>query len=74
MPKTFDTRQAPGNGSRKRAIHVGELVARELFSTEVFPRGEWGFTRAHVRKVTITLPNGTEIDLPVEARVDIEFD
>ena len=65
--------------------HVGELVSEDINHRFRSERGPMilgrapgrlllrQFTRANIKKVTIILPDGKEIELPVEARVIVEY-
>jgi hypothetical protein len=53
--------------SGKVSTHVGELVAQWICQQHGV-----SVNRSHIEKVTITLPDGKTMDLPVGTRVDVE--
>ncbi len=55
-----------------RITHIGELVSNDInyrFSDLTFPRVD----RSSIKKVILTLPDGTVVVVPVETRVQVEY-
>ena len=48
--------------------HIGELV-----SEDINDRFGHRLNRSDITKVTLTLPDGTEIEVPVETQVQVEY-